>query len=157
MNSYSKRSSWRLKPARAVALVLFIALTATGFAEGRRIIPGHIVPASSQVAPISSLRPTNHLSLVLGLALRNQPELNSLLQNLHDPASTNYHRWLTPDQFVERFGPTETDYQKVVRFAGQSGFEVTEIHSNRMMVNVEATVASIEKAFNLTLRKCITP
>ena len=70
---------------------------------------------------------------------------------MNDPASTNYHRWLTPGQFTGRFGPTEEDYQKVIDFASASGFKVAGLTSNRMLVDVEAPVANIEKAFNVKL------
>jgi hypothetical protein len=76
-----------------------------------------------------------------------------LLEDLHDPASTNFHQWLTPEQFTARFGPTVEDYEKVIHFTEQQGFKVTALHSNRMMVNVDAPVSNIEKAFDLHLRR----
>ena len=152
MNLISQRLACFLRPVSICSLCLVLAQTETGHAEGSRIIPGHVVPATRQLSALDLLPATNHLNLFLGLPLRNQQALDGLLQDLNDPASTNYHRWLTPEQFTEKFGPTAEDYQKVVRFAGQSGFKVTGIHSNRMMVNVDAPVSSIEKTFNFTLR-----
>ena len=37
----------------------------------------------------------------------------------------NYHHYLTPEQFTERFGPTEQDYQAVIAFAKANGLTVT--------------------------------
>src|ERR1035437_1945301 len=153
MNPVSQCLARSPRSVGTFSLLLLFALTATGYAEGSRAISGHVIPATSHLRPVDLLPATNHLNLVLGLPLRNQHELDDLLRDLHDPASTNYHRWLTPEQFIEKFGLTDEDYQKVVRFAGQSGFKVTGIHSNRMMVNVNAPLSSIEKAFKLTLRR----
>ena len=49
--------------------------------------------------------------------MRNEQELDALLQQLYDPASPNYHRYLTPEEFTQRFWPTENDYQSLMDFA----------------------------------------
>ncbi len=90
--------------------------------------------------------------MALGLPLRNQDELNHFLQELYAPASTNYHRYLTPEQFVERFGPTEADYQKLMAFAKANNFAITATHPNRTLLDVKGTVADIEKACRVNLR-----
>jgi len=95
---------------------------------------------------------TNRLNLAIGLPLRNQAALDTLLQQIYDPASTNYHRYLTPEQFTAQFGPTEQDYQKVIQFAQANGFTVSGTHGNRMLVDVAGKVTDVEKAFHVTLR-----
>ena len=122
-----------------------------------RLIPGHVIPAASQLASIDALAGTNQLHLVLGLPLRNPRELDALLQDLYDPSSTHYHQWLTPREFTERFGPTVDDYEKVVRFAARRGFQITHTHANRMMVNVDAPVSNIERAFQVKLLRYAHP
>ncbi len=61
-------------------------------------------------------------------------------------------RYLTPDQFAERFGPTEEDYQAVKNFAASNGLRVTGTHPNRTLVDVNGTVGDIQKALHLHLR-----
>ena len=90
--------------------------------------------------------------LVFGLPHRNQAELDNLLVEQQNPASTNYHRWLTSDQFTERFGPTEADYQKVIDFIQRKGLKVASLTPNRMLVDVAAPAADIEKALQVNLR-----
>src|SRR5262249_185152 len=69
----------------------------------------------------------------------------------YDPASTNFHRFLTSQQLTERFGPTEQEYEDVIHFAETNGLTVTAKHSNRMLVDVSGTVSGIEKAFHVKL------
>ena len=138
---------------RASVALSLLLLASPALAQGGRIIPGHFVPETSHLQALERLPGTNHLNLVLGLPLRNEAALDQLLQDLHDPASTNYHRWLTPEQFSERFGPTVEDYQKVVGFAQVSGLKVTSLTANRMLLDVEAPVSNIEKAFSVVLRR----
>ena len=75
-----------------------------------------------------------------------------MLHRLYDPASPDFRRFLTPDQFTEQFGPTEADYQAVIAFANSNGLAVTRTHRNRTLVCVSGAVADIEKTFNVTLR-----
>jgi hypothetical protein len=132
-----------------MGLVLTAAISAS--AGSLRSLSGHVPLAVSHLQPVGILPGTNHLRLVIGLPFRNPTELPGLLDDLNNPASTNYHHWLTPEQFTRRFGPTEADYQKVVDFAVTHGFKVTGQSSNRMLVDVDAPVTNIEKAFHLAL------
>ena len=113
-------------------------------------------PISAVVTNSTPLRHSSRwtrLNLAIGLPLRDREGLTNLLQQLYDPASPNYHRFLTPEQFAERFGPTEKDYQAVVKFAQTHGLIVTGKHPNRTLVSVRGTVADIERAFHVTLNE----
>ncbi len=133
--------------------VLLLALTTSIQAQERSKLSGHVPAAVSRLRATVQEPATNRLRLVLGLPLRHQAELDNLLGELHDSASTNYHQWLKPAEFMQQFGPTEADYQKVIRFAQASGLKVTGLVSNRMLVDVEAPVANIEQAFQVVLRR----
>ncbi|MDB6064190.1 MAG: Sedolisin [Pedosphaera sp.] len=139
-----------------LSLVLLLS-AATVQAQTIRTVPGHLLPAVERSKAVSRMPGSDHLNLVVGLPLRNQAALDALLSDLHDPASTNFHQWLTPEQFTERFGPTREDYDKVVNFATASGLNVTAKHSNRTMLEVDATVATIEKTFHVGMRNYTHP
>jgi tetratricopeptide (TPR) repeat protein len=94
---------------------------------------------------------TAHLDLEIGLRSRNQDELNHLFEEIYNPSSPEYHQFLTPSQFAEKFGPTEKDYQAVISFAKANGLSVIRTYSDRLLVDVRASVSKIEKAFHLHL------
>jgi subtilase family serine protease len=145
-------SSKYLKGLKTVATIgLLLALAMTAQAQQRRLIGDHVPRAVAHLKAVGDVPAADRLRLVIGLPLRNQTQLDSLLVELNDPASTNYHRWLTSEQFAQQFGPTEADYKKVIDFAAASGFEVTGRSTNRMLVDVEAPTTNIEKALHLTL------
>ena len=120
--------------------------------QGRTTLTGHVPAAVAHVATISQLPSNTNLNLAIGLPLRNQAALEILLQQINDPASTNYHNYLTPAQFTEQFGPTAQDYQAVVSFAQGAGLTVTATHPNRTIVDVSGTVAAIQTAFQIHLK-----
>ena len=110
------------------------------------------VPALAKSLPSLGHFPgTNHLNLAIGLPLRNQAALSNLLQQIYDPASPSYRHYLTPEEFTERFGPTEADYQAVIAFAKANGMQITATHPNRMLVDVEAAVTEVERALHVSL------
>jgi uncharacterized repeat protein (TIGR03803 family) len=108
--------------------------------------------AAKNAAPAGPTSRWTRLDLSISLPWRNQDALARLLHELYDPASPNYHRYLTPQQFADQFGPTEEDYDAVIRFAESHGLTVTARHPNRALLDVRGPVASIERAFHVTLR-----
>ncbi len=115
-------------------------------------LSGHVPAVVSQLTAKGSLPGTNRLNLAIGLPLTNTGALSNLLQQVYDPSSTNYHKYLTPDQFTARFGPTEQDYQSVIDYAKSKGLVVTGTHSNRMLLDVQGQASDVERAFNVSLK-----
>ncbi len=138
--------------ALVVLSVFSLAATASAQMVGRRALPSHATAVTARLQPLRYLEATNHLDLVIALPLHNQGALTNLIKQLYDPAATNFHQWLTSDDFTKRFGPTEDDYQKVLGFAAAHGLKVTGTHSNRMLVDVTGQVADIQDAFQVKLR-----
>ena len=133
---------------------LFLSGAISVVAVEARGLSGHVPEAIHRLGlqPVGRLPAAQRLNLALGLPLHHQDALTNLLQQLYDPASTNFHRYLTPDQFREQFGPTEADYQSVLEFARTNGLEVTRTFSHRQLVDVSAAVSDIEKTFRVNLR-----
>ncbi len=137
--------------ALALAILLF---TVPGQAQQTpQVLHNHVRPvvASGQAVPVGHLPLTQRLQLAIMLPLRNQAELTDLLDRLYDPTSSDYRQFLSVAQFTEGFGPTEQDYQAVVDFAKANGFTVTDTPANRLLVDVNGSVAQIEKAFHVVM------
>ena len=137
-----------LIPGFAALLFSFAANAQTT----RQNLPGHIPKIVSHLAPIGRLQPSRRLNLAVGLPLRNQTELDNFLTEVSDPTSLNYRHYLTPQQFTEKFGPTEQDYQTVENFFRSNGFTVAMEHPNRVVLDVNGSAADIERVFHTTLR-----
>ncbi len=112
----------------------------------------HVPSAVAGLTPQGRLPATRNLRLAIGLPLRNQAILDELLQQLYDPQSANFHKFLTPQEFTARFGPTDQDYQAVIRFAEANGLTVVGQYPNRVVLDVTGGVSNIEQAFMVTLR-----
>jgi len=133
---------------------LAFLLPASATAAERQRLQGYVPAAVAELnlQPVGRLPATQILHLAIGLPLRNKEALTNLLHQLYDPASTSFHQYLTPEQFTASFGPTEADYEAVLKFARSHGLAVVGTYSHRELVDVSATVSDIEKAFQVTLR-----
>jgi subtilase family serine protease len=88
-------------------------------------------------------------SFEVALPLRNVDQLNDLLAALHDPASPQYHHWLTPAQFAARFAPDSATMNRAVAGLRARGFSVqTHIRS----LHVSGPVALVESALGTHLQ-----
>ena len=110
------------------------------------------VPALSAHLPMVERVPaTNRLRLAIALPFHDQAGLTTLLQQLYDRRNANFHKFLTPEQFTERFGPTEQDYQQIKDFAVANGLDVVGTFGNRAVLDVAGSVANVEKTFQIHL------
>lgn len=139
-------------PFRAgLGAVLFLSLTVSSQAAPREYLHAQVPSVVTKLTPTGRVPATKQLNLSIGLPLRNQSALDDLLRQLYDPASPNFHRFLAPKEFAERFGPTEQDYQAVIKFAESNGLAITGLHPNRVVLDVEGNVSNVEQAFQTTL------
>jgi subtilase family serine protease len=137
-----------------VCVAVLLMFTIPGQAQQPlQVLHNHVRPAvtSGQAAPVGVLPTSQRLNLAITLPLRNQAELTNLLERLYDPTSPDYRQFLSVAQFTEAFGPNEEDYQAVVEFAKANGFTVTDTPANRRLVDINGTVAQIEKTFRVVM------
>jgi subtilase family serine protease len=134
------------------AACLLLSAGSASAAERQLLRQKHVPAAVSKLAPVGRLESQKRLSLAIGLPLRDASGLSQLIGELYDPSSANFHQWLTPDQLAAKFGATESDYRATMDWAKANGLSVTLTHPNRIVLDVEGTVADIEKAFQITLR-----
>ena len=156
----SKLAFWRRKASVLPLLLASLGLGCAGayasdfnVAHGQLMTGAHVPTAvATGLAPRLGVLPADrHLQLSLNLPVRNQDQLDDFLAQLQDPSSPNYHKYLSVDEYTERFGPTQADYDEVVSWAQANGFTVTETAPNRRLVNVDAPVSVINKAFHVTM------
>jgi len=122
-------------------------------AQSQPLLTHHVREETSngRVSSIGRLPSIATMQLDLVLPLRNQADLDAFLQQVYDPSSPLYRRFLSVPEFTARFGPTQQDYDAVVRFAKASGFTVVGGSRDGMDVQIKGSVAAIEAAFHVTM------
>src|SRR6266567_452607 len=137
---------------RAASVALSLLLLTPAWAVERQLLTRHIPSATARLQAVGRLPGSSRLNLAIGLPLRNQAALTTLLEQLYDPASAQYRHYLSPEQFAERFGQAKQDYESLIAFAKAHGLAVTATHPNRMLLDVSGSVEDIERVFHVTMR-----
>lgn len=88
----------------------------------------------------------------LQLQLRRPPELQQALdqfsEDLQNPASPNYHQWLTAAQFGEKFGVAQADVDAISSWLESQGFVVDQVYPNKMTIAFSGTVGQLRQSFH---------
>jgi uncharacterized repeat protein (TIGR03803 family) len=134
-----------------ITTAMTMCLCSSMRAAERQKIHHNVSPAETNSAVVARTDGQKRLKLAIGLPVRNRQDLLRLVEEQQNPSSTNYHQYLTPQEFAQKFGPSEQDYQTLVRFAEDHKLKVTSTHTSRMVLGVEGKVSDIEETFHVKL------
>jgi subtilase family serine protease len=132
--------------------ILSVALMAKANQNAPYVLTSQTVPLVSRAHLLGAANAQQQLKLSIGLQLRNQQELHTLLSDLSNPHSPRYHQFLTPQQFADEFGPTADQQQQVIDYLRQAGLQITHIASNGLLIDASATVVQAEAAFQVAIK-----
>jgi len=134
----------------AVAMLCF----ATSDSNAQSISTRHVREAtrSGEAKPVGQLSSERIMNLDIVLNLRDRAGLQDFLGELYDPSSPSYRKYLTPQEFTAKFGPTQADYEAVVSWAKANGLTVVGGTRDGMDVQVSGRVSTIEAAFHVEMR-----
>ncbi len=122
-------------------------------AQAQSIMTRHVREAVSngEAQPVGRLASSQIMNLNLVLPLSDPNGLESFLNDVYDPSSSSFHKFLTPTEFTAKFGPSQAQYEAVVQFAVSNGFTVTGGSRDAMDVQVKGPVSAVESAFHVHL------
>lgn len=95
-----------------------------------------------------------HLSL--GLKIQNEDVLNQFLNDLYDPSSVNYKKYLSSAEFSKMFGPSDAQIQLVKDYLKSSGFTNVWYSPNGMIINADGKVSVVESVFSVAINDYMT-
>lgn len=106
---------------------------------------------NGQAKPVGRLSVAQIMRLDIVLPLCDPAGLDSFLADLYSSTVPNYRHFLTPSEFTAKFGPTQGDYDAVVRYVQERGLAVVGGSRDGMDVQVRGPVSAIEAAFHVNL------
>ncbi len=87
------------------------------------------------------------------LYLRPADGLETFLADQQSPSSPNFHKWLTPEQFGNRFGLSANDVAKVTGWLRSSGFTIHDVARGRCWITFSGTAAQASSAFHTEIHR----
>ncbi len=120
----------------------------------RVALPGNVHPMAQarfdQGAAPASLA-TGRIMLILGRSATQQQALTQYLDDLQNPSSPSYHKWMTPAQYGAKFGISDTDLQTVESWLQSYGFKIEKVPAARNLIQFSGTVAQVQSAFQTSI------
>lgn len=120
----------------------------------RVTLHGHVSPRARAQVDQGRVGPSleiSSMSLTLARTPAQQAELNQLLKAQQTPGSSSYHQWLTPEQFAERFGVSQSDINTVSTWLQSQGLNVESVARGRNSISFSGSAAQVESAFQIEL------
>jgi uncharacterized protein (TIGR03437 family) len=111
-----------------------------------RALRGHVHPralADSDLGPVDPAMPIRRASLLFKPA----PGIDAFLAQQQLPGSPNYHKWLTPEQFGDRYGLSANDLAKVTSWLESQGLKVDKVARGRNWVTFSGTADQAARTF----------
>ena len=143
----------RLSTSLLAIVGLVSVANVPGHAQSLPALTHHVreVILNGQTQMVGRLPASQSMRIDVVLALRDQVGLENFLHELYDPASPFYRRFLTVQEFTAEFGPSQEDYDAVIRFATTNGFTVVGGSRDAMDVQLKGSVGTIETTFHVTM------
>ncbi|MEP6715254.1 MAG: protease pro-enzyme activation domain-containing protein [Terriglobia bacterium] len=85
--------------------------------------------------------------LSLHASAEKERYLESLIEAQQNPLSEQFHQWLTPENFAERFGAGAVDISRITAWLSSRGFEIDEIPPGGRSIIFSGTAGQVEATF----------
>ena len=128
-----------------------------GIDEGRvSVLRGSVHPLAQPKYDQGRVNPATVLPrivLTFNRTAVQQADLENLLREQQDPSSLNYHKWLTPEQYADRFGLSESDLSRVTDWLRSQGLNVVETARSRTYVAFSGSVGQLDSALHTEIHR----
>jgi subtilase family serine protease len=90
----------------------------------------------------------NGMHLLLARSPESQAAFDQYLQDLQNPKSANFHKWLTAAQIGQMFGPSDADVSRLTDWMTEKGFTIHGITPDGMLIEFDGKAGQVRKAFH---------
>ena len=101
--------------------------------------------------------PLDHVLLTLKRSPEREAALGELIEAMHDPASPEYHHWLTPAQLGSEYGPAPDDIAQVRGWLESRGLQVNYIYRNGLVIDFSGSASLVAAAFHTEIHALALP
>jgi len=143
MTQRSIRSRVSLPRALAAVLAVLTLMAGSAFAAP---------PQATNMGPEDQ---SKQISVTVWLNLHNKAALDTMVQQMYDKTSANYHQFLTLKQFNDQFAPTAKEAGVVRDFLAAHNMKVTTTAANNHFVVAQGSVGDAQTAFNTQINRAM--
>jgi subtilase family serine protease len=143
------RAPWLLLALSTASLTLALApMGAPAEASSARVVVAAALPIAKSDAIV---RGPLDVAFDVALAPSRQGALTRFIASLSDPASPNYHHYLSTAQFARRFGAASASVAAVRSYFAGYGLRVGTLSKGHVILHVAGSSANVARAFDTPL------
>ena len=106
----------------AIAILLSLWIGPAWSQDGMVAIDGNTPPSLDRATFVKHSDPNGVMKIVVGLKMRNEQDLDDLITRQQDSASPDYHRFIIPADFADRFAPANQMWTTLAAISNRKGF-----------------------------------
>ena len=114
----------------------------------------HLARKEFDLGTAPATLPMQRMLLVLKRSPEQQLALHKLLDDQQDKHSPNYHKWLRPEEFGQKFGPSDADMQTITGWLQSHGFQVGTT-KGRTVLEFSGSASQVQETFHTAIHKYI--
>ena len=103
--------------------------------------------AANDRGAIAATSQIEHMLLQLKRSPEQEQALQKFIQELHTEGSPNFHRWLTAQEYGDRFGLAQQDLDTLTRWLESHGLKVNLVYPSGVLIDFSGSAAQVREAF----------
>jgi pseudomonalisin len=131
-------------------------MVVTRVSPGSRVTLNGHRPAWAETQNDAGAVPPDQMLTSLSLVLARPPQLQQAfeqyLQSQQDPASPDYHHWLTPVEVGQRFGASQHDIDAITGWLQSQNLHLDSVASSRTRILFSGPASVVASAFGAEMR-----
>jgi len=97
--------------------------------------------------------PMKRILLLLKPSANQEIALKKLIDSQHDPESSSYQQWLTPEQYAVQFGPDQNDLDVITSWLQRHQFTVDSVARGKQWIEFSGTASQVETTFHTEIHR----
>jgi hypothetical protein len=97
--------------------------------------------------------PTGRMLLLLNRPPDRQAALQQFLLAVHTHGAASYHAWLTPEQFGQQFGPSDTDIESASAWLVSHGLRIAGTSKSRQFIEFSGNAGAVRDVFHTEIHQ----
>lgn len=122
------------------------------------VLQGHVHPqargANDRGAVEDSLAIPG-ITFILKPSASQKTALQQLLAQQQDPASPQFHKWLTPEQYADAYGVSAADMARISDWLTGQGFTIDNVARGRGFITFSGNAAQARSAFGTEIHRYV--
>jgi hypothetical protein len=116
------------------------------------------VPALAGTSTYLAPKPlTDVITMIVSFEPADASAIGQAVSDLYDPASPNFHHWLSPQEFGERFGRSQSEIDQAAGWLKSQGLQISQTWPSNLSITFRGTVDAVQRAFGVTISQYSDP